>query len=224
MISFLVLGAFTEEYSRELAAEISDGRVEIYPLTCNNGWLRDMGPTFVISQDRKEIRGIDWVFNGWGEIVPVNQYKQDATVARNYCKAERYKVYSSDLICEGGNLAFDGEGTVITTEAVHLDEKRNGKVKTKEEIEGILLSYLGAEKIIWIPEGVYGDETNGHVDNMVAFVRPGASSYSSRWIADTCGNPCAVTARWYRRCGTRHLDGIALSQTPVHICVDVGSV
>ena len=167
------IGAFTEEHSRELAAEISDGRVEIYPLSCKNGWLRDMGPTFVISQDRKEIRGIDWAFNGWGEIVPVDEYKQDATVARNYCKAKRYKVCSSDLICEGGNLAFDGEGTVITTEAVHLDEKRNGKVKTKEEIEGILLNYLGAEKIIWIPEGVYADETKGHVDNMVAFVRPG---------------------------------------------------
>ena len=167
------IGTFTEEHSRELAAEISERRVEIYPLSCDDGWLRDMGPTFVISQDRKEIRGIDWVFNAWGEIVPVDDYKHDATVARKFCKKQGYKVYSSDLVCEGGNLAFDGEGTVITTEAVHFDEKRNGKVKTKEEIEGILLSYLGAEKVIWIPEGVCGDETKGHVDNMVAFVRPG---------------------------------------------------
>ena len=128
------IGTFTEELSRELAAEISDKCVEVHPLSCDDGWLRDIGPTFVISQDRKEIRGIDWILNGWGEIEPLEDYKQDATVARNYCKAKHYKIYSSDLICEGGNLAFDGEGTVITTEAVPLDEMRNGKSKQRKKL------------------------------------------------------------------------------------------
>ena len=94
--------------------------------------------------------------------------------AKLICEHEGYQVYSPDLICEGGGLAFDGESTVITTEPVLMDEKRNGKVKTRDEVEKLLLSYLGAEKVIWLPEGVYGDiETGGHVDNLVAFVKPG---------------------------------------------------
>ena len=164
-------GTFTEEHSRELETKISERQVEVCSLPCDDAWLRDMGPTFVIGQDRREVRGVDWTFNGWGEIV--YDYKKDAAFARAFCEAEQYKVYSSDLVCEGGSLAFDGEGTVITTETVLLDEDRNGKVKTKEDVERILSSYLGADKVIWLPDGVYGDDTKGHVDNLVAFVKPG---------------------------------------------------
>lgn len=165
-------GTFTEEHSRELATKISKRQVEVCFMPCDDAWLRDMGPTFVIGQNGTEVRGVDWTFNGWGEIV--DEYKKDDAFARAFCEAEQYKVYSSDLVCEGGGLAFDGEGTVITTETVLLDEDRNGKVKSKEEVESILLKYLGANKVIWLPEGVYGDaDTKGHIDNLVAYVRPG---------------------------------------------------
>ncbi len=75
-------------------------------------------------------------------------------------------------MCEGGAIAFDGEGTVISTATVLLDENRNPQKPTKD-IEGVLLEHLGAKKVIWLPEGVHGDlDTTGHVDNLVAFVRP----------------------------------------------------
>ena len=169
-------GTFPEQYSRELATKISEKQIEVCFLACDDAWLRDTGPTFVINQDRREVRGVDWTFNGYGDHERMDEYEKDAAFARAFCSAEQYKVYSSDLICEGGGLAFDGEGTVITTETVLLDENRNGaaKMKTKEEIESILLTYLGADKVIWLPEGVYGDAyTKGHIDNLVAFVKPG---------------------------------------------------
>lgn len=75
-------------------------------------------------------------------------------------------------MCEGGAIAFDGQGTVISTETVLLDRNRNPNMR-REDIERVLLDHLGAEKVIWLPEGVHGDlDTSGHIDNMVAFVKP----------------------------------------------------
>ena len=92
--------------------------------------------------------------------------------AQRVCEQEGYKVYSPDLVCEGGGIAFDGEGTVITTESVLMDGMRNPG-KTKEDIETLLLNNLGAQKVIWLPQGIYKDlVTKGHVDNLVAFVKP----------------------------------------------------
>ena len=150
--------------------------MEICPLACDDAWFRDTAPTFIIDQDRKEVRGVDWTFNSWGFATLFEcAYEDDAKVAGAICGMLGHKLYSSDLICEGGALAYDGEGTIITTESVLLDEKRNGGGKTKDEIQQILLSHLGAEKVIWIPRGLYGDDeknTNGHIDNLVAFVAP----------------------------------------------------
>ena len=159
-----------------LASEIENKQVEIHPLPCDDAWMRDTAPTFVVDQGRKDVRGVDWTFNGWGHgTLLVHEYKEDAKVAGAVCEMLGCKKYSSDLVCEGGALAYDGEGTVITTESVLLDEKRNGGKKTKDEIQQILLSNLGAEKVIWLPRGLYGDDeknTNGHIDNLVAFVAP----------------------------------------------------
>ena len=76
------------------------------------------------------------------------------------------------FVLEGGSIAIDGEGTLITTEACLLSKGRNPYYQ-KEEIEEILHDYLGVEKIIWVPHGIYQDETNEHIDNMVSFIRPG---------------------------------------------------
>ena len=158
----------------ELVSEITDKQVEIRPLPCDNVWMRDTAPIFVVDQGRKEVRGVDWTFNGWGFRLLL-EHENDAKVAGAVCEMLGCKKYSSDLVCEGGALAYDGEGTVITTESVLLGKNRNGGKKTKDEIQQILLSNLGAEKVIWLPRGLYGDdetETNGHIDNLVAFVAP----------------------------------------------------
>lgn len=95
-------------------------------------------------------------------------------VAAKMCAIEAVNRYRlSDFILEGGSIHSDGEGTILTTEECLLDEGRNANM-TKEEIEAKLLEYLGAEKVLWIPKGIYMDEdTNGHVDNICQFVAPG---------------------------------------------------
>lgn len=164
-------GTFHIKDYEELAVEIAENRVEICPLPCDDVWLRDSGPTFVVNDDRSEINGVCWNFNAWGGIV--RGFERDKALAAAVCRAENHAVYRAPLVCEGGALAFDGEGTLITTTPVLLDVCRNGGTMSKEDIEGVLMESLGVRKVIWLPEGVAGDDTKGHVDNVVAFVKPG---------------------------------------------------
>ena len=93
-----------------------------------------------------------------------------ATIVAKRLKLLDY--YLPNFVLEGGSIAVDGEGTLITTEACLLSKGRNPTM-TKNEIEEVLREYLGVEKVLWVPHGIYQDETDEHVDNMVAFVKPG---------------------------------------------------
>ena len=163
-------GKFSPESRDQLREEIAEGSVVVVDFEWYyDAWTRDIGPTYVRSSDKREVRGVEWTFNGWGSGTVYKGF------ARDVCKVQEMKYYVTELICEGGALAFDGEGTVITTESVLLNANRNGKTKTKVEVEATLSQYLGSSKVIWLPEGVYGDNgtfTSGHIDNLVAFVRP----------------------------------------------------
>ena len=122
-----------------------------------------------------EVRGVDWTFNAWGGLVDGLYFPWDADdlVAGKVCEIERVDYYrTEDFVLEGGSIDVDGEGTVLTTEECLLSAGRNPRLN-EDEIEQVLLDYLGAEKVIWLPEGVYLDETNGHVDNFCRFVAPG---------------------------------------------------
>lgn len=153
-----------------MSDEVKEGNLEIWKHLYDDSWTRDIAPTYIVSSDRRELRGVDWTFNSWGGLHL--SYEQDVEVARALCKRQDIIAHSTDLICEGGALAFDGEGTLVTTESVLLSKSRNGHSWTKQEVEKTLLGLLGCEKLIWLPEGVYGDETCGHIDNLMAFVRP----------------------------------------------------
>lgn len=150
--------------------EVKEGMVEIWEVPYDDAWTRDIAPTYVVGCDGREIRGIDWTFNSWGGLH--HSYKLDVEFARALCTRQDVVAYSTDLICEGGALAFDGEGTLVTTESVLLSKSRNGPKLTKQDVESTLLRLLGCKKLIWLPEGVYGDETGGHIDNLMAFVGP----------------------------------------------------
>jgi agmatine/peptidylarginine deiminase len=139
----------------------------------DDAWVRDTGPTFVINAD--EIRGVDWKFNAWGgkDGGCYADWNRDDAVAAAVLDSLKVKRYRAPLILEGGSIHVDGEGTLITTEECLLDPNRNPEL-TRAEIENLLKSYTGAEKVIWLQYGVHGDEdTNGHVDNLCFFVRPG---------------------------------------------------
>ena len=154
-------------------AQLPD-RVRLVVMATDDAWARDVGPTFVVNS-RGERRGIDWGFNAWGGNVDglYPSWENDNRVARKFCDLLGDDVYDKrDFICEGGSIHTDGEGTALVTEACLLSAGRNPDL-TKAEIERVLCDYLGVSKVIWLPRGIYNDETNEHVDNVCAFTAPG---------------------------------------------------
>jgi agmatine deiminase len=148
--------------------------IRVVEMSNDDSWVRDCGPTFV-TNDKGVVRGVDWDFNAWGGLLDglYFPWDQDDKVARKICEIEHKDVYRTPgFILEGGSIHSDGEGTVFTTEECLLSEGRNPHL-SKAEIEDMLKEYLGAGKIIWLKRGIYNDETNGHVDNIMCVVKPG---------------------------------------------------
>lgn len=153
--------------------ELSD-RIRVVEMSNDDSWMRDIGPTFVVN-DQGEVRGIDWRFNAWGGLVDglYFPWDKDDQVAKKVCEIEGKDYYSlEEFILEGGSIHSDGDGTAIVTEACLLHESRNPQLD-KEGIENTLKEYLGVEKVLWLPNGIYLDETNEHVDNIVHYCAPG---------------------------------------------------
>lgn len=147
--------------------------IRVIEMSNDDAWIRDCGATFVVNG--KEVRGVDWRFNAWGGLVDglYFPWDQDDRVARKMCDIEQKDCYTLEsFVLEGGSIHVDGEGTLVTTEECLLSEGRNPDM-TREEIEEVLKAYLNLEKVIWLEKGIYNDETNGHVDNIFNYVRPG---------------------------------------------------
>lgn len=148
--------------------------VRVVEMSNDDAWIRDCGATFVINK-KGVIRGVDWTFNAWGGLVDglYFPWDQDDKIAQKMCELEDADSYRlDDFILEGGSIHTDGEGTLMVTEECLLSEGRNSNM-TKKQIEKKLCEYLNVSKVLWIPRGIYNDETNGHVDNMCNFVKPG---------------------------------------------------
>lgn len=166
---YMLVDAETEKKAKELLSD----KVKLLNIETDDAWARDVGPTFVTNGSK--VRGINWSFNAWGGnydgLYP--DWTRDDKAAALICSRIGYDYYdAAPFVLEGGSIHTDGEGTVIVTKACLLSKGRNPGL-TKEEIEEKLKEYLGAKKIIWLPHGIYQDETNEHVDNVCAFVKPG---------------------------------------------------
>ena len=158
----------------ETAREMLSDRIRLLPMDSDDAWARDVGPTFVVS-GQGVVRGVDWQFNAWGGTVDglYSSWDKDNQVASRFCEQLGYDIYDAqDFVLEGGSIHSDGEGTVLVTASCLLSAGRNPRL-SREQIEEKLRQYLGAEKVLWLPRGIYQDETNEHVDNICAFVRPG---------------------------------------------------
>ncbi len=148
--------------------------ITLLEIESDDAWARDIGPTFVINKQGDRI-GINWKFNAWGGIVDglYPHWEKDDLVAAEFCNVLNEKNYDAHpFVLEGGSIHSDGDGTILTTEACLLSAGRNPHM-SKKEIEEMLCATLGAEKVIWLPCGIYNDETNEHVDNICAFAAPG---------------------------------------------------
>lgn len=157
----------------------ADGEtIIVLEIPTNDSWARDVGPTCVVKgklSDEYSVRGIDWAFNAWGGDFDglYQDYDEDNKAASRFCKTQDMDYYDAqDFVLEGGSIHSDGEGTIIVTESCLLSKGRNPKL-SKTEITEKLIQMLGAKKVIWLPYGIYNDETNEHVDNVCAFAAPG---------------------------------------------------
>lgn len=162
------------EAQRDNAKKYLEKYVDLLVLPTDDAWARDTGPTYVINPSGGR-RGIDWCFNAWGGKVDglYATWDKDQRVAGFVCDRTGDDIYdATHFVLEGGSIHSDGQGTVIVTEECLLSEGRNPGM-SKTEIENELKKYLGAKTIIWLPWGIDNDETNGHVDNICAFVQPG---------------------------------------------------
>ncbi|MBN1315510.1 MAG: agmatine deiminase [Anaerolineales bacterium] len=179
------------------ARRLLPGEVRVVELSCNDSWVRDTGPTFVVN-DRGDLRGVDWDFNAWGGLDSgiYFTWDQDALVALKILEIERIDRYKACLVMEGGSFHNDGQGTLRVTEECLLNLNRNPHL-SKEDIEDKLREYLNVVKIIWLGRGVFGDETSGHVDNLCCFVRPGVVALT--WTDDQSDPQYQISLDAYQR-------------------------
>lgn len=149
-------------------------QIRVIEMSNDDAWVRDSGPTFV-TDDKGTVRIINWDFNAWGGLYDglYFPWDKDDQIPRKIARMDRIDYYSATgFVLEGGSIHVDGEGTVLTTEMCLLSEGRNPHLNRKE-IEETLGDYLNVSKVIWLKDGIDPEETNGHVDDVACFVKPG---------------------------------------------------
>ncbi len=172
-------------------------RVRVVEMTSNDSWMRDVGPTFVVD-GKGGLRGVDWRFNAWGGLEGglYFPWDRDDAVAQKVLEIERVDRYRAPIVLEGGAIHVDGEGTLLTTEECLLNKNRNPDL-SRGAIARELAAYTGARKIVWLGQGVYNDETDGHVDNLACFARPGVVLLT--WTDDTSDPQHAISKDAFER-------------------------
>lgn len=153
----------------ERAQQLCGDSVEVVPLPIDDSWFRDTGPIYVLDDSGKRVAG-NWVFNGWGnKYLP---YDCDVDIAVAWAKHVGHPIRNIDMVLEGGSINVDGTGFLVTTEQCLLNSNRNPHL-TREEITQRLCTEFGVKEVIWLPHGLSLDgDTDGHVDNVAAFIAP----------------------------------------------------
>ncbi|MDQ1179297.1 agmatine/peptidylarginine deiminase [Rhodococcus sp. SORGH_AS_0301] len=159
-----------------VAAEYLGSGITILEAPLDDAWMRDIGPTFVVSDDGT-VGAVDWVFNGWGAQEWAT-WENDARIGALVARAAGVPVVASDMVNEGGGIQADGAGTVLLTDTVQLDSGRN-PTWSKQDVEAELSRTLGVDRAIWLPRGLTRDSetygTRGHVDIVAAMPTPGVA-------------------------------------------------
>ncbi|TGD72776.1 agmatine deiminase [Mangrovimicrobium sediminis] len=178
--------------SEARARALLPAEVKVLIIPSNDSWMRDIGPSFVVN-GAGGLRGVDWPFNAWGGAVDglYDDWSLDDAMAEQLLEWRGVERYRAPLIMEGGAIHVDGEGTCYTTAECLLHPSRNPQLG-RTAIETCLGDYLGVDSVIWLPHGLYNDETNGHVDNILHVVGPGEVALT--WCDDP-GDPMYAICR-----------------------------
>ena len=167
------LVAQTESHAQllgeRLESLVRSGSLRLHVIRTDDVWMRDIGPTFVRDGERGFL-ALDWTFNAWGgKYAP---WDRDDAVAARVAALAGVACERPELVIEGGALEVDGEGTLLATEPTLLDPKRNPGI-SREALEKRLLDLLGVRHVVWLGDGIEGDDTDGHIDDLARFVSPG---------------------------------------------------
>lgn len=165
-----VADAVMENFAKEhlQKAGVNMEKVQFFHHPTNDAWCRDHGPAFLINPNAAHKKVIvDWNYNAWGNKYP--PYDLDDIIPTLIGKHFNIPVYHPGIIMEGGSVEFNGAGTVLTSTCCLLNPNRNPEL-IKEKIETYLQQYYGVQQVLWVSEGIVGDDTDGHIDDTVRFV------------------------------------------------------
>ena len=157
---------FATDWLNKLSVDLSQVSFYIHPT--NDAWCRDHGPAFLINPFAKEKKVIvDWNYNAWGNKYP--PYDLDDIIPTRIAKSYRIPAFHPGIVMEGGSVEFNGNGTVLTSRACLLNPNRNPHL-SQGQIENYLINFYGVDQVLWISDGILGDDTDGHIDDTVRFV------------------------------------------------------
>ncbi len=157
---------FARTYVERAGANMANIFFHHFPT--NDAWCRDHGPAFLINNNPNAPKAIvDWGYNAWGDKYP--PYDLDDVIPTKIAEMYNLPVFHPGIVMEGGSVEFNGEGTLLTSTSCLLNSNRNPS-KSKDQIEGYLEEYYGINHILWLGEGIIGDDTDGHIDDMTRFV------------------------------------------------------
>ncbi len=170
---FVHINVNDREMEEELINRLKSKNIDLEKITIhhfptNDAWCRDHGAIFVLNKNTNKLAATCWEFNSWGGKYPYNYDQKIPELMADYLKVEKFR---TNIVLEGGSIDTNGEGIILTTEQCLLNPNRNPQL-TREEIEEFLKLYLGVEKILWLKEGIIGDDTDGHIDDIARFVNP----------------------------------------------------
>ncbi len=159
------MAAFAKQQLQLIDIDLS--RVEFFEFETNDAWCRDHGPAFLINPETKKKVIVDWGYNAWGNKYP--PFDLDDVIPTKIGEHFGLAVYNPGIVMEGGSVDFNGKGTILTTTACLLNKNRNPHLN-QHQIEEYLYNYYGAEQILWLGDGIIGDDTDGHIDDITRFV------------------------------------------------------
>jgi agmatine deiminase len=156
-----------EAEARSVLGGLPMERITFYRIATNEPWCRDHGPTFLTRDRDPKLVVVDWDYNAWGNKYP--PFDLDEVVPTRVAEILKAPVFYPRMILEGGSIDVNGAGALLTTESCLLNKNRNPDL-SREEIEQRLRDYLGVREIVWLGDGIAGDDTDGHIDDLARFV------------------------------------------------------
>jgi len=161
------LAEITGHLQHSSVAPLLGKRIHLHHFPAREPWCRDHGPIFVVRESAPALAVVDWRYNAWGGKYP--PFDQDDEVPVHVSRLLDLPLFQPQMVLEGGSIEVNGHGCLLTTTSCLLHPNRNPNL-SQEQIEGFLKDYLGVSKILWIGDGIQGDDTDGHVDDITRFV------------------------------------------------------